>query len=311
MSTETIEQTFEVGSPAQLKVGNVRGTVDIRLGDEGVIAVTAVKHGSSNGTQIIIEQLDDGKVVVEAKQENSVMSWFGMNKPNKVDFTIRVPKSCALKLNCVSCDAAVEGLEGEIDVNTVSGDLKLNNLSGAFNFSAVSGEIQAQRISGSLALNTVSGDVQIAESQISSLEGKTVSGDMHFQTSLAAGPYVFKTVSGNVTLLPPEDQGCVVNIKSVSGEINTSLPVSQQYGHGPNRSLTILTGGPEISLKSVSGDIHIGEKAEALPKVEVETARPVKPIKPAEPVKSQMQILEEIENGELSVEDALKMMNPR
>ena len=47
MSQETIEQTFEVPTPAQLKLENVRGSVVIQPGEDDQIQVTAVKHFAS------------------------------------------------------------------------------------------------------------------------------------------------------------------------------------------------------------------------------------------------------------------------
>jgi len=44
MSSETIEQIFEVQSPAHLKVSNIRGHVDVRPGEDNNIKVKAVKH---------------------------------------------------------------------------------------------------------------------------------------------------------------------------------------------------------------------------------------------------------------------------
>jgi len=309
MSTENFEHTFEVAAPAYLKVSNVRGSVDVRPGEDGIISVTAVKHqGSISNSQTIIniEQQDDGTVIAEAKHENSIANWFGLNKPCKVDFTIQVPKNCSVKANCVSCNAVIQGLEGDIDVNNVSGDMKLSDLSGEFTSSNVSGDITAHNLSGPLNLNTVSGDVQIQESQIPTMIGKTVSGSLSVQTPLGEGPYEFKTVSGDLKLLPPEDQGCIVKIRSISGNIRTSMPVTASEGHRSNKQITILDGGPEVNVKSVSGNVRIGAKAEVVEKADVE----VKPIKSEKPAKSQLQILEEIDSGELSVEEAIKQLNP-
>jgi DUF4097 and DUF4098 domain-containing protein YvlB len=307
MSTENFEHTFEVASPARLRVSNVRGHVDICPGDDGVILVTAVKHKDSmNGkTEIIIEQQDDGTVLAEAKYENSITNWFGVNKPCKVDFTIRVPRQCSVKANCVSCDAVIQGLEGDLDVNNVSGDLELTDLSGEFTFSNVSGDITAHNLTGALNLNTVSGDIRIQESQIPIMVGKTVSGDLSVQTPLGEGPYEFKTVSGDLKLLPPKDQGCIVNIKSISGGICSSMPVTARQGHGSHKQITILDGGPEVNVKSVSGGVRVGKKAEVV--AEPDTV--VQPAEPAQPMKTQMQILEEIDSGDLSVEEALKELN--
>ena len=110
MSVEVFEKRFEVESPAQLKVGNIRGHVDVTPGDDGLITVKVEKHENSvsaGKTEIIVEQQDDGMVVAEAKYENSVGNLFGLFKPSRVDFTIQVPRACSVKVNCVSSSARV------------------------------------------------------------------------------------------------------------------------------------------------------------------------------------------------------------
>lgn len=319
MSTETFEHAFEVAAPARLKVSNVRGHVDVRPGEDGVILVTAVKHkgsGSNGQTQINIVQESDGLVVAEAKYENSITGWFGLNKPCRVDFTITVPRTCSVKANCVSSSAAIDGLEGNIDVNGVSGDIKLSNLKGEFDFDSVSGKITAENITGPLDMNNVSGKVRISESQIPSLMGKTVSGSVVIESPLTEGPYEFKSVSGNTTLITPLDTACTIRTKSVSGIAKVNLPVTSKSGPRNKQVIEVAGGGPQVNIKSVSGVLKIGSpdyvKAEALqPEVEVSQSKVVaQPVQPTPQPKSQMQILQEIEEGELTVEDALKQMNP-
>ena len=310
MSEETFEHTFEVEVPARLKVSNVRGHVDIRPGEDEIIRVTAIKHqgsGLNGNTQIIIEQEEDGLVIAEAKYDKSVTNWFGLNKPCRVDFTIQVPKACSVKVNCVSSSAAVEGLDGDIDINCVSGNLELSDLSGKFNFSSVSGKITADNLTGPLEMNNVSGKVQITQSQIPSMIGKTVSGHVSVETPLTEGPYEFKSVSGNLVLITPDDTACTIRTKSVSGRTKVNLPVTSKSGTRNKRYIEVAGGGPEVLVNSVSGVLKIGspnfvkleEPAETVPSVEA-----------APPPKSQMQILQEIENGEITVDEALKQLNP-
>jgi hypothetical protein len=318
MSTETFEKIFEVESPAQLKVSNIRGHIDVQPGEDGLISVTAVKHknsGSNGKTQIIIEQDSDGMVIVQAKYDNPVKTWFGLNKPCRVDFTIQVPKRCSVKVNCVSSTAAINGLEGEIDVNGVSGNLELSNLCGEFNFSSVSGKITGENLTGPLEVNNVSGKMQISESHIPMLIGKTVSGSAIIETPLTDGPYEFKTVSGNLQLITPEDTACTVHIKSVSGSAKVNLPITSKSGTQNKQIIEAAGGGPEVTVKSVSGVLNIGSpnyvKAEK-PSPEEKEHNPhtnVQPAKSTLPPKSQMQILQAIENGEMTVDEALEQMN--
>ena len=55
MSDETIEKTFQVTDPARLIISNIRGSVTIQPGEENVIDVKAVKHGSFDSNKYRIE----------------------------------------------------------------------------------------------------------------------------------------------------------------------------------------------------------------------------------------------------------------
>jgi len=297
------EETFE-------QVSNVRGHVDIKPGEDEIIHITAIKHkgsGLNGNTQIIIEQEEDGLVVAEARYDKSVTNWFGLNKPSQVDFTIQVPKACSVKVNCVSSSAVVEGLEGDIDINCVSGDLELSDLNGKFNFSSVSGKIIANNLTGPMEMNNVSGKVQITESQIPMMSGKTVSGNVSVETPLTEGPYEFKSVSGNLILITPDDTACTIRTKSVSGTAKVNLPVTSKSGTRNKRLIEVAGGGPEVLVNSVSGVLKIGSPNYVKPEEPAEVATTVEP---AHPPKSQMEILREIENGEITVDEALKRLNP-
>ena len=192
MSQETIERKFEVGSPASLKLSNIRGPVDIQVGDTGIIDITAVKDldsGNQDQTEVKIEQAEDGRVIVKTEYSNSVGNWFGINKPCKVAYTVRVPEDCDVRASGVSSEISVKGLcGGDIDISTVSGRLTCSDLSGQLKLGTVSGALQAERLSGELDANGVSGQFRIMDLQLSKALIKTVSGKMVLQTPLAEGP---------------------------------------------------------------------------------------------------------------------------
>jgi len=307
MSQETIEREFEVGSPAKLKLSNIRGSVVIQPGDDGVLKVTAVKcltSGSEKETEIEIKQADDGQVIVETKFENSISNWFGLNKPCKVEYTVQIPKISTIKLNGVSSDISIRDLEGAFDVHSVSGSIQLSNLSGSVKASSVSGSVLAEKLSGPLDGDSVSGKIRVMDSQLTEAVVKTVSGKMVLETDLQGGPYMFKSVSGNAVLVVPEDTSCLAHHKSVSGRLKTSLPVTKDQRYGPRGLAEIQGGGTEVTHKSVSGSLRIvveenGKITEQTTATQESTPKP----------KDQLEILQKIENGEISVDDALNQLN--
>jgi hypothetical protein len=306
MSQETIERRFEVGTPAKFKISNIRGSIDIRAGEDNVIAVTAVKYlnsGNADQTAIEIEQTDDGIVSVKTNYQNSIVNWFGANKPCKVDYSVQVPNNCDVHASGVSCEVSVQGLTGAIDISSVSGELTLTELSGSLKASAVSGSVNSKKLTGELEANAVSGKLRIMDSQLSKASIKTVSGSIVVQTPLSEGPYHFKGVSGSATLIVPADTACSASFHSVSGRMRTSLPVTKDQRYGSRGSMEIQGGGPEVSCKCVSGAFKIVTAENQEIKEHKVT------VKPEPKPKDQMDILQKIERGEISVEDALKELN--
>jgi hypothetical protein len=306
MSQETIERRFEVGSPARLKLSNIRGPVDIQVGNAGIIEVAAVKHldsGNQDQTEVKIEQAADGRVIVKTEYFNSVGNWFGINKPCKVDCTLRVPEDCDVRASGVSSQISVKGLNGDIDISTVSGKLTCRDLSGQLKLGTVSGSIQAERLSGELEVNGVSGRVRIMESKLSQAFIKTVSGSMVLQTPLAEGPYTFKGVSGRATLVIPEDTACSASFHSVSGRMRTSLPLTKDNRRGSRGSFEIQGGGANVTYKCVSGALKIVTTEDE----KIIEGKAV--LKPQPAPKNQMDVLQKIERGEISVDEALQELN--
>lgn len=217
--SEIIEKNFTVASPVRLDLSNIRGSVEIRPGEDGVIRVRVSKDahsGDAGRTEIELFQEADGTVKVATRFTEGAWSWLFGSFPCRVDYVVQAPRKCFLKINGVSSETLAEGFEGEfsfrsvsgemslhnlagpVKVNTVSGEVELTELTGALRLNTVSGKVSGKRIIGPLHLDTVSGKVDLEESGLSSVEATTVSGRMVYQTAFGAGPYHFNSVSGDV-----------------------------------------------------------------------------------------------------------------
>jgi hypothetical protein len=317
MSDETIEKTFQVTDPARLIISNIRGSVTIQNGDANVIDVKAVKHGSFDSNKYWIEmtQESDGSVRIETRSSDTTFGFF--SQPPKVEYIVHVPQGIHLDASCISSGLNVSGLTGVFKLKTVSGDSNLVELTGPFKLNAVSGDISGSRLTGVLELDSVSGKVHLMESTFPSANASTVSGDIVLQTSLADGPYHFSSVSGNVRILAPADTHCNAELSSVSGSIRSSFPTTTtRTGHGQKVTL-VQGGGTAVRLKSVSGDLSI--ETEGIPPTAVQTtptaesiptppAPPTLPETPAPAPLSTAEILQRIESGEMTVDEAIKLM---
>ena len=316
MSEETIEKSFQVNDQPRLVISNIRGSVTIQPGEANVIEVKAFKHGGFDNGNFSVEmnQDSDGTVRVETRNKES---WFGfLSHPPKVDYSLRVPQGSKISASGVSNSLSVSDLDGEFKLKTVSGDIELTNLTGPFKVRAVSGDISGTKLSGVLELGMVSGRAKLLESNFPTADANTVSGDLIFQTPIAAGPYLFNSVSGAVKMLVPAETHCTAELNSVSGSIRSSLPVSgNTSGHGL-KVAQLGNGGTSVRLKSVSGSLTF--EVEGIPATNVNSRsteeRPspsTPPSPPASPPPAPLsteEILQRIERGEMSVDEAIKLM---
>lgn len=255
--SDTFEKTFHVSTPAHLDLGNIRGSVEIRPGEESAIHVTAVKTGLGDHerTQIEMTQDADGTVRVATRFPDIAWSWLFGSFPCSVDYVVTAPAKCSIKVNGFSNSVSAQGFSGEFSFNSVSGEIELRNLTGPVRVHSVSGKVTGEEISGSLDLDTVSGDVRLTASSFAKVKSNTVSAGVNLQTGLAAGPYFFNTVSGNVRLTLPAEARCTAEMHSVSGQISSVFPISgYSHSHGTHTA-QVQGGGAHVDLHSVSADL--------------------------------------------------------
>lgn len=312
MSTETYEQTFTVTGIPTVKVGNILGKIEVFPGETGQVYVKASKHlnsGNADRTVIKIFQNEEGHVIVETKHNEGISGWLGfINRPAKIDYTVIVPEECYLSVNSVSGEAQVRDLAGELKIGSVSGALSVEGIRGTLNLNTVSGKVNGKNLSGPLTLDSVSGHVSLTESDLPSLKANTVSGSLTLETPLGEGPYRVSSVSGNLTLIVPDNSSCNAVVSSVSGSVHTNLPTAEKWrdnspGNRHHR-IKVGEGGPEIKLNSVSGVLRVitadGQTPHHLPS----------PPPASSPQPSKMDILERIARGELTTDEGLALLQP-
>ena len=114
--SEIMEKNFTVSSPARLDLSNIRGSVKIRPGEDGVIHIQVTKDansGDAKRTEIELSQASDGTVKAATHFPDAAWSWLFGSFPCRVDYVVTAPRKCSLKINGVSSAALAEGFEGE------------------------------------------------------------------------------------------------------------------------------------------------------------------------------------------------------
>jgi hypothetical protein len=314
MNTETTEQLYSVNTPARLGIKNIRGSVSVR-GVEGAnsIRVTAIKHldsGDPQRTEILLSQQPDGSVSVETRYQESgwLLSLLGAHWPCKVDYVVEAPPDCTLNLEGVSNTARIEGLNGSLSLRSVSGEIEVHRLGGSISLHSISGDIGGDQLSGALTVDTTSGRVRLDASNFNSLQVNSVSGALFFKTPLSAGPYTFKTVSGNIRLAVPAQSACSVDFQSISGRFSSNLPTTMDQRQRGSQSAQDQGGGPMLKFNTVSGNASLESDGEpAAPTTALSTPETT-PEPAAQEALGTREILDQIADGKLTVDEGLKLI---
>ena len=324
-----IEKTFQVQGKCQVDIRNINGTTQIESWDMPEVRILARKRAKSpqadEATEIKIGQ--DGDTVyakTKTRSDGDWLDWLNskLRVPAKVDYYVKVPAQCRVATSMVSGETSVMGIEGKLRLSTVSGDVTLAGISGSISLNSVSGDIEATELTGNVRLNTVSGDIVIRGSELTSLQGNTVSGDIRVETPLSDGKYSVSGVSGDVRLVVPPETHCSARLSTLSGDLRTNLPYEALENKRTVKRYDINGGGASLDVNSVSGDLRItaskpGAGAKAKPeRAAVMAAEPVvweaggdrgeaEPAAETAHVPTRMDILTAIESGELTVQEGL------
>jgi hypothetical protein len=152
--------------------------------------------------------------------------------------------------------ANLQNITGAVDVHTAGGDIKARNIQGATRLSSSGGDVIISDSSGSLTLHAAGGDISIHNAN-GRVRASSSGGDIRAEMT-AAHRISLHTAGGDITLLLPQNTHAAVKAEAVGGSVDCDFPLSttQMSGNGALDG-TIGGGGPQISLHSAGGDIHI------------------------------------------------------
>ena len=146
----------------------------------------------------------------------------------------------------------------DIKVSTVSGNLNIRKLSiENFNFKSISGYLEADSLSAkNLIIETTSGKVNL-----NGVEGKinadTISGEITAVLKSFGSDLSIKTVSGEVNLSLPDSSEFKFKLGSVSGNIANDFGSKITFADSNNLEGSVGKGVFNITIKTISGSIKI------------------------------------------------------
>lgn len=133
------------------------------------------------------------------------------------------------------------------------------------------GDISIRDVDGSIRANNVNGSVEIKNAR-DVREASTVNGDVTINfLETPSAPVDFNTVNGDFNFELPKNFSAVVFFDSMNGnmftsfdykKVNPRIEKSEKNGRfkiGTKTGVEIGSGGPELSFKSINGDVYLRE----------------------------------------------------
>ena len=123
------------------------------------------------------------------------------------------------------------GIEGLLDAHSASGDVEVEFVGGEASIHTASGDVDIRHTDAAVKVQSASGDVDLGDA--------------------GGGPIRIKSVSGDVRVAVRAGRRVAVDVRTVSGEASSDIPLDGSAGEDAEAPLV------EIQVNGVSGDVRI------------------------------------------------------
>ena len=264
---------WRIETPQSLDLEGVR-RLEVRMVAGNVDVVGRTEDAASGAAQVEVSQLDGPltvslengtlTIVHERLTWGGLLDWVGGRRA-AATVSVSIPADCPVELGVVSADAVVSGISADrTAVNSVSGDVTLDGVRSDITAQTVSGNLETRLLAGSLRFTTVSGDLTVVRGDTAHVKAESVSGDVVLDLDLQRGGRIdASSVSGDVTVRMPEDVGLLVEVKTMSGSLDSAFD-GVRTERKPGKSTLhgqLGDGDGRLSAKTVSGDVTLLRRA--------------------------------------------------
>ncbi len=275
------ERTFQVTGPVNLDVQTRSGDIIVRAGASGSVSISAKiyvgDHWLFGNRHTDVSDIEQHPPI---RQDGNSIHIENVNARDiSINYEITVPVNSTVHSHSGSGDQIIEGTHGNADVQTGSGDVKLSRITGEIHVQTGSGDVRALEIAGPVRGNTGSGDVEVREIGSGDIDMHTGSGNISVrgvQGGLRAeagsgditaegtqtSAWQIRTGSGNVHVRLPANAAFDADISTSSGTLDVNAPITMTVQGRVQETRKhidgkVRGGGPLLSLRTGSGDIHI------------------------------------------------------
>lgn len=248
---------FAIDTVDSLDIDWVSGKVIVKT-DATAQKITVSEENSKSEDKYQMRHYLDAQKTLRIRFVKDGTSISSINLKKELTVTLPADETklfSEIDIETVSADFNGDGFNvTKIDIETVSGGVDLTNVDTSYlDVETVSGNITCSDISSkNIDFDSVSGEFDFNGAVSGRIESKTVSGDFEIHTSTMPTSIECDTVSGDIALYVPENDGFSCIFKTVSGDFNSNFAVTSS-----GKSRTYGNGSVVIEIKSTSGSLRI------------------------------------------------------
>ncbi|MCC5940436.1 MAG: DUF4097 family beta strand repeat protein [Balneolaceae bacterium] len=282
-----ISEFFQVGSSPKISVNTINGNIDVYQNSaiNGVQVDLYVERSFSlwSGTR----NLDNFRIVVQKRGNQIIASVEDRSRGGssrrggdvQFHFVVQVPADASTDLRTINGNIDLDGANGIHYLQNQHGELSVKNSSGEIRVISATGSMDLESLRGTVFAKTVTGDINIADNEgevrVRSTSGSifvermngdlaaaTTSGDIITDfTDVTSGIYL-ETVSGNVHLAIPSDNGYDIKGRALRFDLTgvQQTSISRQSQRMNERNIVLRDGDIPVQMATVSGTIRVSEK---------------------------------------------------
>lgn len=163
-----------------------------------------------------------------------------------------------LSVSTASGDITVSGAAGSVELNSASGNIQLTpkDKASEVRIDTASGKIDADLGAADRAyFESASGKIKLKAASVDSLAVKATSGAVLCELEAVPSECRLHAVSGEVTLILPEESDFTADISTVSGDFESDFALKKS-----GSTYTCGSGGADIDIETTSGDVGVYAK---------------------------------------------------
>jgi DUF4097 and DUF4098 domain-containing protein YvlB len=259
-------EVFASSGPVSARIATKSGDIRVAAHDRDRVEVTLRAHGRSaeyllEHAEIAYDEAsreltvrtssnDPFDSIVNLKSFIKNMSWFEIGHTD-VDVHVKIPEGSSLSVVTASGDCELRGVLEDVKFKSASGDLRSIDSLDSLEVHTASGDVVTGVVRENFRCRSASGDVRCAGAGTTT-DVHTASGDVTVSADHASS-IVVRAVSGDVRVFVKPGLLIDVDGKSVSGEMNSSIPLD-----GDDEG---SAGGDVVRVRvtTVSGDMKIAK----------------------------------------------------